>query len=431
MSLHVAFDSITYILYIGFSIDTCVFHAHTQLFSMRHLLQLFVILIVFFPASFQAQVWEEAAALPSDGRHHPVTFSIDGIGYLVTGNGRPNDFYRYDPVTDEWQQLPDFPGEARGYAYGVTFDGKGYLGFGRANGKNFNDLWEYDPTTEVWTELDTLPGVGRAHPALIAGSGKIWMGLGSGPNGNLNDWWEYDITENEWEQQPDFPSFERHHPYYFEIEGMPYVGFGHGADIFSDFYRFDFENDTWITLNAFPEQGRVAGTQFSYQGKGYILSGQGEDHGDLPEGEFWAYDPDADTWTELEPHPDGGRWAPGSFVLNGEVFLLCGNQQGNGNLNDMWRAEIPQSSVDMKEATSSSDWAVIPSPAVDFIRLNTTGEYPVQTKFSIIALSGERFISGKLTPHQQLYIGHLPAGVYICQVESEDILENIQFVIIP
>ena len=396
---------------------------------MKKFLQVVFIVTLFLPGQILAQIWEVAAALPADGRHHPVTFSIDGIGYLVTGNSRPNDFYRYDPIADEWQQLTDFPGEARGYSYGVTYNGKGYLGFGRANGKNYNDLWEYDPETEEWTELDTLPGVGRAHPALIAGSGKIWVGLGSGPNGNLNDWWEYDIAGNEWTQQPDFPSFERHHPYYFEIDGMPYVGFGHGADIYSDFYQFDFENDEWITLNAFPEQGRVAGTQFSYNGKGYILSGQGEDHGDLPEGEFWEYDPLEDSWKELVPHPDGGRWAPGSFVLNGEVFLLCGNQQGNGNLNDMWRAEIPEKSVGIKEVAHTSEWYVVPNPASDMIFLQTENDLSVSAELTVFTLSGKVMFFGPLTPDQPIDTRHLPVGMYICQIKNNDVIENIQFVI--
>ena len=31
-------------------------------------------------------------------------------------------------------------------------------------------------------------------------------------------------------------------------------------------------------MSQFPSQGRVAGTQFSYQGKGYVLSGDGDNH---------------------------------------------------------------------------------------------------------------------------------------------------------
>ena len=74
------------------------------------------------------------------------------------------------------------------------------------------------------------------------------------------------------------------------------------------------------TLNNFPSEGRVAGTQFSFAGKGYIY-GDGDDHGPLDSGEIWEYDPDFDNWTQLTSHPGGARWAPGSFVIDCDVYL--------------------------------------------------------------------------------------------------------------
>ena len=80
----------------------------------------------------------------------------------------------------------------------------------------------------------------------------------------------------------------------------------------------------WITLNDFPSEGRVAGTQFSYNGKGYVLSGDGDDHGPLDSGELWEYDPILDNWIQLTSHPGGARWAPGSFVIDCHVYLTSG-----------------------------------------------------------------------------------------------------------
>jgi len=67
----------------------------------------------------------------------------------------------------------------------------------------------------------------------------------------------------------------------------------------------------------------VAGTQFSYNGFGYVLSGDGDNHGSMNTGEFWAYDPVTDTWDELPPHPEGSRWAPASFIIDGELTELA------------------------------------------------------------------------------------------------------------
>ena len=130
--------------------------------------------------------------------------------------------------------------------------------------------------------MANFPSAGRSHPALILVDDKVYVGLGSNTV-NLGDWWEYDIPSDSWSQKADFDFGVRHHPFYFGIDGIPYVGFGHGnsingaINVYNDFYKYDATTDSWITLNEFPSEGRVAGTQFSYNGKGYVLSGDGDD----------------------------------------------------------------------------------------------------------------------------------------------------------
>ena len=68
----------------------------------------------------------------------------------------------------------------------------------------------------------------------------------------------------------------------------------------------------------------MAGTQFSYEGIGYVLSGDGDDHRSMETGEFWAYDPIENAWSQGPPHPGGSRWAPASFIIDGEVYLING-----------------------------------------------------------------------------------------------------------
>ena len=108
---------------------------------------------------------------------------------------------------------------------------------------------------------------------------KIYIGCGSNDNGNLGDWWEYDILNDIWTQKTDIIGNDRHHPFYFGIGDYAYVGFGHGSVpgpgsnlsansyIYNDFYRYDPNTDTWMQLTDFPSEARVAGTQFSYNGK--------------------------------------------------------------------------------------------------------------------------------------------------------------------
>ena len=281
------------------------------------------------------QVWNEVNGYDGVGRHHPITVANDNYGYMIAGqdatfSNNLNDVYRYDIALDQWTQLNSFPGGGRGYGYGVYHENDAFLGFGSNNNGFPTDWWHFDMNNEQWTQLASFPGTGRNHPAMILLNNKIFVGLGSNSSGNLDDWWEYNIDSNFWTQLPSFIGAPRHHPFYFGIDNIAYVGFGHGnnvngqLNIFNDFFMWNSESESWAQLSDFPGEGRVAGTQFSANGKGYILSGDGDDHDSLDYGELWEYNPDTDSWIELPPHPGGARWAPGSFVSGCNVYFTSG-----------------------------------------------------------------------------------------------------------
>ena len=294
-----------------------------------------IIIILFFPLFSYSQNWNIATQFPYAGVHHPITFSYDNYGFVISGSNTDNTF-RYDKNTDSWTQLANFPGGDRGYAYGVAKDNKAYMGFGSDPSGNFpNDWWEYDITNDSWYQLASFPGAGRNHPAMVVVGNSVFVGCGSNTS-NLNDWWEYNINTDTWTQKPDLPGNTRHHPFYFSINDFAYVGFGHGSStgpgsnpstgvyIFNDFYRYNPSSSSWTQLANFPSESRVAGTQFSFNGKGYIISGDGEDHSPLDEGEFWEYNPTNDSWNQLPSHPGDAIWAPGCFVLDCEIYFLLG-----------------------------------------------------------------------------------------------------------
>ena len=392
-----------------------------------------------------SQTWETLTELPINGgeRHHPVTFSIDGIGYVATGAGMNQsggtvvfrDVNAYDPTTDTWSSLNLFPGAPRGFSYGVGYKGKGYMGFGLGviNGQ-FNymqDLWEYDPETDTWTELESCPCTGRYHPAFAAANDKLFVGLGSLGNGssglgNGNDWWEYDIENNSWRQLPDLPSYGRHHPFYFTIGDDVYAGLGHGsiADndgnvIYDDWFKWDTNNETWTELSEFPGEGRVAGTQFSNGSKGYVLSGQGEDHRSFAEGEFYEYDPETDTWKALTSHPGKARWAPGSFVIDDYVYFFGGQSRQDAsdgftrNEKDLMRFPLgPSSSVrDDIELVE-----LYPNPAVDFVKFDNSLNV---SRYEVINSSGEVVLNGD-TNSEMISLENITSGYYTIKLYSND-----------
>lgn len=312
--------------------------------------------------------------VPYDGapRHHPITFSLNGVGYILTGLRDVFDMFSFNETTRSWKSLSEtLSGErpaSREYAYGVsvgnatTGDEKGFFGLGIGTGFGIEqytrtalqDWWMYDPVLNTFNQRASMP-VGRYHPAMVAvetaeRGWSVYVGLGGNLNGNLKDWYEYIVDEDTWVRQSDLPGPARHHPYYFDArvgdKHYAYVGFGHAARsdgyILRDFYRYDSDEQSWTRMRDFPGEGRVAGTQFTIfdPTKGvdrpFILSGDGNDHSYMETGELWEYLPESDEWRQHSPHPGRSRWAPGSFVIGCDVYFTSGRDRYNGLMfNDL------------------------------------------------------------------------------------------------
>ena len=381
-----------------------------------HFKLLLLLNLIILPTTVKSQNWVQVNSLPNsfNETHHSFAFSLDDMGYIVAGNsnsGERDDFYQYDPASDSWTELTPFPGAARGFAIGDTWNGKAYFGFGDDGTSLLNDLWVFDPSNMSWTELAPCPCAARRHPAMIAHNGRVFVGLGNTSIGNMNDWWEYDITSNTWSQKENLPSQSRHHPYQFGINDNVYSGFGHGNGIFNDWFRYDITAETWTQVATLPAQGRVAGTQFSYNGLGYVLSGDGDNHDSMETGEFWAYDPISDNWEEMPPHPEGSRWAPASFIINGEVYIINGTSFSQ-YVTEIYKYNL-DSALSIPESTNSTI-RIYPNPATDVINIDVPANLKYHT--NIYDLNGRLISSSK--NKSVIEIQTLPIGVYLIEISD-------------
>jgi N-acetylneuraminic acid mutarotase len=380
-----------------------------------------------------AQNWEEKAALPADGRHHPVTFAIDSLGYLLTGStetvGSTDDFFQYDPVADSWTTLTSFPGTPRSFSYGAATEDKAYIGFGASDVAYLNDLWEYDPQTDSWTELASCPCAGRAHPTFVIQDQKIFVGQGNNPT-NMKDWWEYNIATDNWRQLTDLPGSPRHHPFYFAAGGSVYTGLGHGASIYKDWYRWDLVTETWETMDDLPSQGRVAGTQLNIGDRGFIMSGDGENHGTIATGEFWEYDYQSDSWTELTAHPGVSRWAPGSFAIGNTVYFTSGEvRSGNPNAgikNDLWSFDLDAIASVQDSEELNNEVTVYPNPTES--SLSFTGlDMSNAVSLEIFDSSGKAISSGVLNGSEYDVSALSPGLYFITVTENNKLIDRVKF----
>ena len=386
----------------------------------------FTLFLTFVIVQFSiAQEWQAINSVPDDFRtDHTFGFGIDGTGYIVTGarfdGVFTKSFYSYDPTTDTWTKKEDFPGPARSFAIGDVYEGKAYLGFGADS--NFNildDLWVYDPATDEWTELASCECLARTHPAMNIVDGKIYVGMGGSNQGNRNDWWEYDIATNIWTRRADFPAAPRHHPFQFVADGQIFAGFGHGDGFISnEWYKYDHTSDEWIQVLTLPGEGRVAGTQFSHGAMGYVLSGDGSDHQSMEEGEFWQYDPSNNQWTEMPSHPGLSRWAPASFVVDDEVYLIGGYSTGIGYPSTSYKFPLTSVMVNTDEA-ELPNIALYPNPAKDILHLKTSARLSADTPIKIYTANGQ-LAQTAVAVGGTIDITSLATGLYFAAITTEE-----------
>ncbi len=398
--------------------------------------------------------WISKASLPGSARHHPVTFSIEGKAYLVSGSANGNvmlkDFYRYDPETDAWTKLPDFPGLARGFAEAVVYNNKAYFGFGMSQTRAaLNDLWEFDPATNQWKQLARCGCSGRLHPALVATTnGRIYVGAGSA-NSNMKDWWEYNISTNTWFRMTDLPGNERHHPFYFGIGTNAFMGLGHGSvfvpganrtstNIYRDWYKFNSVDSTWTKMGDFPGEGRVAGSQNATKDYGYVVSGENEFHQNFDTGQVYQYDPNIDTWTEQEPHPGSSRWATSTFIIDRTAYVVAGEDADGVRLNSMLSYDLTlianEKAAEEKEQEEQNPdltsvefgdeandyFRMFPNPirGALFIELGLSESINV----SILDMSGKVVHEDKTEGQSiELNLSGLNAGMYIVEIEGDNV----------
>jgi len=145
--------------------------------------------------------WERKASFPSE-RDGIIAFAVNN--YIFAGGGtyrdfsEPSidhqDFWKYDPVSDQWTQLKDLPQGHRKKGTGFGLLNKGYW-------INETEFWEYLPDSDEWKEKSyPLPsGQGLRYDFTI--NGKAYLRAGG-------TFWEYDPLGESWTERTNGPSGE-------------------------------------------------------------------------------------------------------------------------------------------------------------------------------------------------------------------------------
>lgn len=107
-----------------------------------------------------------------------------------------------------WQRLNRLPFiyDFNSNYYGLTCNGKGYLiWFNEAQESTL--FWKYNPQSDTWTRLLNFPGACRYRPVFVECNGIIYYGLGTRyTNQAFQDFWKFDPATNIWTKCADLQS---------------------------------------------------------------------------------------------------------------------------------------------------------------------------------------------------------------------------------
>jgi len=125
-----------------------------------------------------------------------------------------NDMWEYDPKGNVWVAKAPFIGEKRAYAIGVgTVDvpeteSLGFVGLGKIGTNSYkDDFWYFNPNTNVWVAVADFPSSKRQSSVGFALKNQVYVGCGY--NGSyFKDFWHFDPAGSQggkWKRIADYP----------------------------------------------------------------------------------------------------------------------------------------------------------------------------------------------------------------------------------
>lgn len=333
-------------------------------------MRLFYLCLVFLPfwAAAQYNTWTKLNDVGMGKRERATAFSIGGLGYLCGGLDTAEvihkDLWAYDPQTDAWTQKADLPGSGRRDAISFVVNNFAFVGSGMDSisgptGNTLKDFWRYNPTSNSWTAIADFPGAGGegvyfATGFAVGGKGYLCGGK-TGPNLYSSQLWEYKPGNNQWIQRASFPGGVRYQMSSFVVGSKAYVGMGTDQNIFKkDMYCYDPGANTWQTIAPFPGYERGAASTFTLEGRGFVcLGNNGGLLSDLIE-----YNPESDTWTLRAAFGGSERKSAVSFVIDNKAYV--GTGKGYSGKKDSWYVYAPSNYAALEELEAAL--SIYPNP---------------------------------------------------------------------
>ena len=306
--------------------------------------------------------WVQKNNFPGGARTAAVSFVIGNDAYVGTGRNSNDavlrDFWKYNSVSNTWVEIASLPAEAaaREGATAFSIDGKGYIGLGSNDKQSgaaefYKDFWRYDPATNQWETIAEFPGRDRKNGISFVVDGKAYVGAGrwfvNTTSNYLEDFYAYDPAIDQWTIKEKVPQQGGASGVAFIVNNVGYFGTGkYRANDApkdtnkDDLFSYSFEKNEWTdTITDNNILSREEATAFVINGKAYIGGG-------LNRKDFVVYDPIKNTLKDTATFisdAEGKRSNMISFVINGIAYAGLGNV-GEVKRDDIWVIQIAKPS---------------------------------------------------------------------------------------
>ncbi len=353
--------------------------------------------------------------------------ALDGKIYVVGGRTTSNQpsaaFEVYDPATDQWQQLPDYPLPVW-RATAAAMDGKIFVfgGFRQIAPFPFDptdQVFAFDPQTNTWSPRAAMP-VARGAAAAVPLAGKIYV-VGGANSAALKALHIYDPATDSWETGPPMAS-ARSGLTANVLDGEIYAVGGYflsgGVVSQSSVERFDPQSQSWSPAPELPIT--KLGIASAVAGGRLFVFG-GETDGAVPT-KTLSLEPGAGAWAMWATTPEPVNFA-GAAAVNDTLYLMGGGEVNLSpdaiNKTFCFLPETVSATEDPPE--DALNWSAFPNPTRETLHVALELPRTETVRLRLLDLQGQAvWEGGRRTLPAGPQTLHLPppgSGLFLLELQ--------------
>ena len=255
------------------------------------------------------------AEAPSPRSDFAMAYDAESDRVVAFGGDPLSDkTWAYDYNTNTWRNMSPVTRPSAG-AGPMAYDAESdrVVLFLAWTGAPDNETWTYDFNSNTWTKMEptTRPSP-RTFSAMAYDAESDRVILFGGITGGDNDeTWAYDFNTNTWtKMEPAARPSPRHsHALAYDAESDRVVLFGGHLPGFpqqvhsDETWAYDFNTNTWTRMEPPTQPLKLAHHNLAYDAESdrVVLFGGDDPDSSVHSDETWAYDLNANTWTDLSP----------------------------------------------------------------------------------------------------------------------------------